>query len=212
MPNTPASTRRGSRVFAAALDTSNTPVILFVVKVTIKYSFGIRQCLRCIHVLPLRVTDFQGTQAPFVRQLPHAIGERTVSILGGRFEPAKKSRAAQEHPGIERVVARDFLADIHDTVPVADIGKEIARYDALDTGMFLCSPALFGRLEAATKDGDCSLSDGMRQLASQRRLRAMEIGEAQWQDVDTPQALAYAEGVFDGFIHHERHVGSLARV
>jgi len=32
-----------------------------------------------------------------------------------------------------------------------DIGKEIARYDALDTGMFLCSPSLFGRLEAAQR-------------------------------------------------------------
>jgi choline kinase len=93
-----------------------------------------------------------------------------------------------------------------------DIGKEIAHYDALDTGMFLCSPALFGRLESATRDGNCSLSDGMRQLADERRLRALEIGDAQWQDVDTPEALAYAEGVFDGFIHHERHVGSLARV
>src|SRR6266403_6261353 len=117
MPNTPASTRRGSRAFAAALDTSNTPVILFVVKVTIKYSFGIRQCFRCIHVLPLRIADFQGTQSPFVRQLPHAVGERTVSIPGCRLEPAKKSRAAQEHPGIERVVVGDFLADIHDTIP-----------------------------------------------------------------------------------------------
>src|SRR5271170_6440155 len=78
---------------------------------------------------------------------------------------------------------------------IVDIGKEIAHYDALDTGMFLCSPALFDRLELANKDGNCSLSDGMRQLASERRLRALEIGDAQWQDVDTPEALAYAEEV-----------------
>ena len=80
---------------------------------------------------------------------------------------------------------------------IVNIGKEIANYDALDTGMFLCDPMLFDRLESATKNGDCSLSDGMRQLARERNLRALEIGEAQWQDVDTPEALAYAENVFD---------------
>ena len=48
---------------------------------------------------------------------------------------------------------------------------------------------------AATRDGNCSLSDGMRQLAAERRLRALEIGEAHWQDVDTPEALAHAEAV-----------------
>jgi choline kinase len=81
---------------------------------------------------------------------------------------------------------------------IVDIGKEISRYDALDTGMFLCSPALFDNLEAATRDGNCSLSDGMRQLALERRLRALEIGTAQWQDLDTPEALAHAQCVFDG--------------
>jgi 1L-myo-inositol 1-phosphate cytidylyltransferase len=97
---------------------------------------------------------------------------------------------------------------------IVDIGKEIAVYDALDTGMFLCSPALFDRLEAATKDGNCSLSDGMRQLAAERRLRALEIGEAHWQDVDTPQALAHAEGVFDEYFHFhdERNVEGVALV
>jgi 1L-myo-inositol 1-phosphate cytidylyltransferase len=108
-------------------------------------------------------------------------------------------------PNIDRIFDLDDATKVRrDADRIVDIGKEIASYDALDTGMFLCSPALFDRLEAATKDGNCSLSDGMRQLAAERRLRALEIGEAQWQDVDTPQALAHAEGVFDGHRYHEQ--------
>jgi len=68
-------------------------------------------------------------------------------------------------PNIDRIFDLDDATKVRrDGDRIVDIGKEIARYDALDTGMFLCSPSLFGRLEAATKDGDCSLSDGMRQL------------------------------------------------
>lgn len=80
---------------------------------------------------------------------------------------------------------------------IVDIGKEIENYDALDTGMFLCGPALFDRLQSAVRDANCSLSDGMRQLAQERHLRALEIGDAGWQDLDTPEALAHAETVFD---------------
>jgi choline kinase len=81
---------------------------------------------------------------------------------------------------------------------IVDIGKEIPTYDALDTGMFLCTRALFGKLESSMTNGNCSLSDGMRQLARERSLRALEIGEGLWHDVDTPEALAHAESVFDG--------------
>ena len=82
---------------------------------------------------------------------------------------------------------------------IVDIGKEIPGYDALDTGMFLCSRALFDKIESSmTNDGNCSLSDGMRQLAQERSLRALEIGEGRWHDVDTPEALAHAESVFHG--------------
>jgi choline kinase len=80
---------------------------------------------------------------------------------------------------------------------IVGIGKDLPSYDALDTGMFLCSPALFDRLEAARKNGDCSLSDGMRRLAQDWKLRAFDIGDGHWQDVDSPQALAHAEGIFD---------------
>ena len=95
---------------------------------------------------------------------------------------------------------------------ILDIGKEIPHYNALDTGMFLCSPAVFDRLEAATKDGNCSLSDGMRQLAKLRRLRAMEIGEGQWQDLDTPEALAHAQTEFESGFYRESTLASLVRV
>lgn len=98
----------------------------------------------------------------------------------------------------------DLVFDLDDATKVrreghriVDIGKTISEYDAFDTGMFLCSPALFETLESAKKEGNCSLSDGMRVLGKAGKLRAFDIGEAAWQDVDTPQALAYAESIFD---------------
>jgi len=101
-------------------------------------------------------------------------------------------------PDIDRVFDLDDATKVRrEDDRIVDIGKEIMNYDALDTGMFLCSPVLFDKLESAMRDGNCSLSDGMRQLARESKLRALEIGGAQWQDVDTPQALNHAEMVFD---------------
>jgi len=97
----------------------------------------------------------------------------------------------------------DTIFDLDDATKVrrdgdhiVDIGKEIAEYDAFDTGMFLCSPALFDVLESVIKEGNCSLSDGMRVLGREGRFRAFDIEDAAWQDVDTPEALAYAESIF----------------
>jgi choline kinase len=94
----------------------------------------------------------------------------------------------------------DRIFDIDDATKVrrvgdriVDIGKEIVDYDAIDTGMFLCTPELFNDLERSRKGGDCSLSHGMRRLIRDRRLRALEIGDAHWHDLDTPEALAHAD-------------------
>jgi len=78
---------------------------------------------------------------------------------------------------------------------VVEIGKSLRSYNALDTGMFLCSPALFGWLEAAATNGNCSLSDGLRLMAQNGTFRGFNIGDAQWQDVDTPEALDYAQHI-----------------
>jgi 1L-myo-inositol 1-phosphate cytidylyltransferase len=79
---------------------------------------------------------------------------------------------------------------------IIDIGKQIMPYDAIDTGMFYCTPAIFQWLDSAMNNGNCSLSDGMRLMAQQRKLRSFDIGDAMWQDVDTPDALGYAQQLF----------------
>jgi choline kinase len=125
------------------------------------------------------------------------------------FEPKTAKALAQQPLGDDEVILAvdhnvESVFDLDDATKVkceadhiVDIGKDLARYDALDTGMFLCSPALFHRLESAKRDGNCSLSDGMRQLAREQKLRAFDIGDAHWQDVDSPEALAHAESIFD---------------
>jgi 1L-myo-inositol 1-phosphate cytidylyltransferase len=99
--------------------------------------------------------------------------------------------------GIDRVFDLDDATKVRRRgSQIVDIGKNLVHYDALDTGMFLCTPALFDTLEGAVRNNDCSLSDGMRSLAAQQRFRAFDIGDAEWQDVDTPEALTHAEAFF----------------
>ncbi len=76
---------------------------------------------------------------------------------------------------------------------ITAIGKDLREYDAIDTGVFLCSAEIFHYLSLAQREGDCSLADGVRLMAAERKARAVDIGDAWWQDVDTPEMLARAE-------------------
>jgi choline kinase len=73
------------------------------------------------------------------------------------------------------------------------IGKDLDEYDAIDTGLFVCSLEIFQYLEQGKHNDDCSLADGVRAMAADRKVRAIDIGDAWWQDIDTPEMLAQAE-------------------
>jgi len=97
-------------------------------------------------------------------------------------------------PNIPRVFDMDDATKVRRSGNrIVAIGKDLEEYDAIDTGMFLCTPALFQDLEAASKDGNCSLSDGMRRVARRGSLHSFDIGDGWWHDLDTPEALAHAE-------------------
>lgn len=94
----------------------------------------------------------------------------------------------------------DSIFDLDDAMKVRTedrlivaIGKNLETYNAIDTGIFLCPEIVFDYLHRALKNDDCSLADGVRLMAEDGKALAIDIGEAWWQDVDTPEMLARAE-------------------
>lgn len=76
---------------------------------------------------------------------------------------------------------------------IVAIGKDLTEYDALDTGVFVCSPLLFDALELSRREGDTTLSGGIRHLAARGLMHGVEIGDAAWCDIDTRSDLDAAE-------------------
>jgi 1L-myo-inositol 1-phosphate cytidylyltransferase len=75
---------------------------------------------------------------------------------------------------------------------IVAIGKDLQDYDAIDTGLFVCPVEFFDFAKRAKQNGDCSLADGVRLMAAADIVRGFDIGDAWWQDVDTPEMLAFA--------------------
>lgn len=78
---------------------------------------------------------------------------------------------------------------------VGAIGKELREFNAVDTGVFVCPPEIFSYLERAKQNGDCSLTDAVRLMARDDKVRCIDIGGAWWQDVDTAAMLRHAERI-----------------
>jgi len=76
---------------------------------------------------------------------------------------------------------------------IINIGKELKKYNMIDTGIFLCNPIIFDALEESIKIGDDSISGGIRVLAQRNKMKSLTIGNYVWIDVDTEKDLQNAE-------------------
>ncbi len=84
------------------------------------------------------------------------------------------------------VEARDVTKVSVEDDTILDIGKDLEGYHAYDTGMFLCSPAIFGAVKESSRNGDTSLSGAVRIMAREGNARVFNIEGRYWMDVDTP--------------------------
>ena len=93
------------------------------------------------------------------------------------------------------------LVDINDVTKayvnnseVIDTGKNITKYNVYDTGIFLCSPAIFTAIETSiANNNDSSLSGGIKILAEKRKVKAFDIKDSFWIDIDDEKAFKKAE-------------------
>lgn len=104
--------------------------------------------------------------------------------------------------GIDTKIDNNLLVDLDDVTKVKkekdriiDIGKNLKEYNAFDTGIFLCTPAIFLALEESKQKGDDTLSGGIRTLAKSRKARVMDIGGSFWIDIDDEKAFKKAENI-----------------
>jgi 1L-myo-inositol 1-phosphate cytidylyltransferase len=76
---------------------------------------------------------------------------------------------------------------------IEHIGKVIREFNAIDTGIFLCTPVIFDALEVSQAAGDDSISGAMNVLARRDQARVFDIQGRLWLDVDDPATLDKAE-------------------
>ena len=110
----------------------------------------------------------------------------------------------QECPGDGGILAIDRKIDLVFDLPdamnveligerILTLGKQLRKYQAIDTGAFLLSPAVFDAFRESRAENDLSLAGAIRMLAAKGRMEIWDIGPARWIDVDTPELLAEAE-------------------
>lgn len=120
-------------------------------------------------------------EASALTKLLHSSVGRAESVLAVDRRPAPDE------------VTREATKVTLDGSRIREIGKNLVRFDALDTGMFVCSPLLFDALLDSQRLGDTTLSGGIRQLAARGLMHGVDIGDAEWFDIDTMADLEAAE-------------------
>jgi 1L-myo-inositol 1-phosphate cytidylyltransferase len=134
--------------------------------------------------------------APFLLTMgDHVFDDALIDCLLDNFEPGLLNVA------IDRKL--DSIVDLDDAMKVqtrgnkvTGIGKNLRRYDAIDTGLFVCPSDVFAYLEQAKSingGSDCSLANGVELMAVDGKVRGIDIGSARWHDIDTPRVLEHAE-------------------
>ena len=78
---------------------------------------------------------------------------------------------------------------------IKDIDKQLNDYNGIDTGIFLCTPAIFAALEESISSGNESLSAGIKVLANRQKMKAFDISDKYWLDVDDDNALKNAKSL-----------------
>ncbi len=80
---------------------------------------------------------------------------------------------------------------------IEQIGKSITEYNAIDTGVFLCTPIIFQALDESQAHGDDSISGAMNVLARWRKARVLDVRDRLWVDVDDPFGYGKAERLLE---------------
>lgn len=95
---------------------------------------------------------------------------------------------------------------------IRDIGKGLTDFNGFDTGIFLCTPAIFDALKRCIEESDdTTLSAAVRVLAADDHVKAVDVSGRFWIDVDDPTVLAQAEHALLANLRDKPNDGPVSR-
>ena len=134
--------------------------------------------------------------APFALMMSdHVFDPSILTDLMALAPPAGSVTLAVDHKVDQIFDLDDATKVVVEDGRIVRISKTLPSYNAIDCGLFLCTPAIFDALaEVVARKGDASLSEGMAIIGGRGGFVPFDIGDRWWQDVDTPEMLAQAAG------------------
>jgi choline kinase len=131
----------------------------------------------------------------FLLTMADHVFDRSIMELAGAHRPPEGGATLLVDRKLDKIFDMDDATKVRSCGQnIAAIGKELDAYDCVDTGLFVCTHGLLNALEAYYRiHGDVSLSNGVQSLADESLMSILDIGDAFWQDIDTPEMLANAE-------------------
>lgn len=167
-----------------------------------------------IAVTPVRAPDWDRPNGFSVLAGAEAIHGTYLLLMSDHlFDPEIPRRLLRDAPPraeLTLAVDRDLespLLDMDDATRVevapdrriVRIGKTLADFNAVDTGIFLATPALAEAIRADVEaGGGGSLSEGVQRLADRGTAFTVDSGGHSWIDVDDPRSFAAAEAMLAG--------------
>ncbi len=177
-----------------------------------------------IRITPLVNDDWDKDNGLSVLKARHVLHEPFLLLMADHlFEPSLvRTLTARTLTREEIALAVDSntcnpLVDMEDVTRIKmedgkihNIGKGLADFNGFDTGIFLCSPAIFGALEQSTRNRDTSVSGAVRILAAKGHANAIPT-DGFWIDVDDPAAFQKAEQALLKRLRDKPNDGPVAR-
>jgi len=160
-----------------------------------------------VRITPLVNDDWEKGNGLSVLKARHTLKEPFLLLMADHLFDPDLARALTVHTLPDGEIALMVDGDIHNPLidmedvtrvkvedgKIRNIGKGLADFNGFDTGIFLCSPAIFETLERAKENGgDTTLSEAVRVLAAEGRAKAIPASGF-WIDVDDPAAFKKAE-------------------
>jgi len=131
-----------------------------------------------------------------------AQGEPILLLMGDHLVDAELVKRLARTPSLVETLAVDYTPAPHqlaeatrvavdDNGFIKDIGKELASWDAIDTGAFLVTENFFAALAELCRHGShIEISDGIRFFTSQGyQFTTCDVSGCFWADVDTREDL-----------------------